>query len=58
MYAPNIDWTPTGAFGITARGYSIARREQDGRESWSVSNAFGQHLGTYATREQAVRVVR
>ena len=56
--ATTVNWTKTGNYGITPRGYSIVRSERDGAEVWNVSNAFEQHLGTYSTREQAERAAR
>jgi hypothetical protein len=56
--ATTVNWTKTGNYGITPRGYSIVRSERDGAEVWNVFNAFEQHLGTYSTREQAARAAR
>ena len=53
-----VNWTKTGNFGITPRGYSIVRSERDGSEVWNVYNAFEQYLGTYGTRDEAARAAR
>jgi hypothetical protein len=53
-----INWTKSGAFGITARGYEICRAEHNGAVSWRVFNAFGNLIGSYADRAAAERAVR
>lgn len=53
-----INWTRSGAFGITPRGYEICRAEQNGVVSWRVFNAFGSLIGSYADRAAAERAVR
>ncbi len=53
-----VNWTKTGNFGITPRGYSIVRSERDGAEVWNVFNAFDQYRGTDATRDEAERAAR
>jgi hypothetical protein len=53
-----INWTKSGACGITPRGYVICRAEQDGVISWRVFNAFDRLIGTYADRSHAEMAVR
>jgi hypothetical protein len=53
-----INWTRSGAFGITPRGYEICRAEENGVVSWRVFNAFGILIGSYADRAAAERAVR
>jgi hypothetical protein len=53
-----VNWTRTGAFGITPSGYEITRGERAGLDIWHVFAPSGAHVGSYATRDEAVAVAR
>lgn len=58
MSTTTVNWTRTGAFGITPAGYELSRSERGGGEVWNVFDATGSYVGTYATRAEAVAVAR
>jgi hypothetical protein len=53
-----VNWTSTGAFGITPRGYTITSAERNGVELWRVFDERDRLLGYYTTRDEAVAAAR
>jgi len=53
-----INWSRSGTFGITPRGYEICRSELSGSPIWNVFNAYGGLIGSYADLDLAKAAVR